>query len=135
MVKKHGRFGGLPCRGARPVRDPPTLHSAAAAVPHALLRGDPPNLVADILREPEVAIRADGDAVRPAGFGGGMERAGEAAARRETPNAVAVKLGEPEVAIGPGRDALRRAPERGKRERGDAATGGKGLAKIKLSQR
>ena len=92
MVKKHGRFGGLPCRGARPVRDPPTLRSAAAAVPHALLHGDPPNLVADMLREPEVAI-------------------------------------------GPGRDALRRAPERGKRERGDAATGGKGLAKIKLFQR
>src|SRR2546430_17743609 len=69
----------------------------AADVSHALLHTEAPNLVSDILREPEVAIRADGDTVRSTGFGGGRECSGDAAAGRESHNAAADEQPPPEA--------------------------------------
>ena len=105
-----------------------TLRSAVAACPHALLRGDPPNLAHILLGEPEVAIRPGCDALRSA-LGRGDTEPGEAAAGRDAPDGVADGFREPEVAIRPGCDAMRRAgtigpTDRYQAELGDAATGG-----------
>ena len=105
-----------------------TLRSAVAACPHALLRGDAPNLAHILLGEPEVAIRPGCDALRSA-LGRGDTEPGEAAAGRDAPDGVADGFREPEVAIRPGCDAMRRAgtigpTDRYQAELGDAATGG-----------
>src|SRR6266487_2398559 len=97
-----------------------TLRSAVAACPHALLRGDPPNLAHILLGEPEVAIRPGCDALRSA-LGRGDTEPGEAAAGRDAPDLVPTGVGKPEVAIRPGGDAERAI---GHGELGDAATGG-----------
>lgn len=54
----------LHVRGVKPIKDPPALRSAAAVCPHALARGDAPNLGRELLGEPEVAIRSGRDAER-----------------------------------------------------------------------
>jgi hypothetical protein len=99
-----------------------------AACPHALLRGDAPDLVPLELGEPQVAIRPGRDAqwlaakFSPTGRRQG-ERSG-ATTGGDAPDAIEKGQGEPQVAIRPGRDALRPATGRGNGERGEAATGG-----------
>ena len=58
----------------------PALRSAVAACPHALARGDAPNLAPNLLGEPQVAIRAARDALRPATGRGDTAAAGDEAA-------------------------------------------------------
>ncbi len=104
------------------------LRSAAAACPHALLRGDPPNLVPPVLGEPDVAIRAGRDALRVAAksvlTGPWQWEQGGAATGGDAPDAIPKGQGEPQVAIRPGRDAERVAIGRGDGEPGDVALGG-----------
>src|SRR6266568_2778654 len=102
----------------------PALRSAAAACPHALLRGDAPDLVPIELGEPEVAIGPGRDALRFATARGDEELPRDDACGGDAPDLVPLGLGEPEVAIGPGRDAQRLAIGRGNVELGDLALGG-----------
>src|SRR3989442_14335503 len=104
------------------------LCSAAAACPHTLARGDAPNLVPLELGEPQIAIRAGGDAqplaakFEPTVCGQGEP--GDAAASGAAPDAIPKLKGEPQVAIRPARDALRPATEAADVKLGDAARGG-----------
>ena len=112
----------------------PALRSAAAACPHTLLCGDPPDLACKDLGEPEVAIRPGGDVVRPAPVRPvrGEGESGEEARGGEAPNVVRVvrsTFGKPEVAIRSGGDAespaaLIRHTDPRNRELGDEACGG-----------
>ncbi len=107
----------------------PGLRSAAAACPHALARGDTPNLARILLDEPEIAIRPGRDASRPALGRRDAESSGEAAAGRDAPNGVHIEFREPEIAIRPGCDAVKPAVISGRTGRrqgelGDTASGG-----------
>ena len=104
------------------------LRSAAAACPHALLRGDAPNLAPLALGEPQFAIRPGRDEPRLATGCGDVEK-GEAAAGRHAPNVAHLDFRKPEVAIGARRDTLSPAgsipvliPTDSKGDLGDTAT-------------
>jgi hypothetical protein len=94
-------------------------------------RGDAPDLVAQPLGEPEVAIGTCRDEIRPAAKRGPTVRwkgeLGDDAGRGDTPDLVDTesRLGEPEVAIAPRRDAKRLAARRRGRKlpRDDASRG------------
>src|SRR6266567_4751287 len=59
-----------------------------------------------LLGEPQVAVRPDRDALRPA-TGRGNGECGEAARGGDAPDGVPLERGEPQVAVRPGRDELR----------------------------
>src|SRR5215469_1270653 len=94
--------------GSRPARHPPALRSAAAACPHALLRGDAPDRVdvthADIdkLGEPQGPIRPGHDPVRQADARVG--EVGDLPGGGDAPDRVVAVVSEPQGPIGPGRD-------------------------------
>src|SRR5437588_9399299 len=105
-------------------------HAVTLPGANSLACGDAPNLARTLLGEPQVAIRAARDALRPATGRGDTAAAGdEAATGGDVPDGVPNLLSKPEVAIRPGRDAPRRAGSRfrtgpGQGEQGAAATGG-----------
>ena len=105
-------------RGTRPPEDPSALRSAAAACPHALARGNVPNLARKDLGEPEVAIGSGRDELGSANLRLDAELA-DGPTGRDAPDLVPITLGKPQVAIRPGGDDARLAPRHG--ELGDGA--------------
>ena len=91
------------------------LGSAASGDPGRELgdrarRRDPPDPVAAVLGEPEVAVGPGRDAQRVDCRGDAGRELGHRARRRDPPDPIAAVLGEPQVAVGPGRDAAGFAP-------------------------
>ncbi len=82
-----------------------------------------PIVLADLLGEPEVAVRTGRDGKEAAGGGDAGCELGDDALGRDPADAVAALLGEPEVAVRTGRDARDGCQRRCRCELGDVPWG------------